>query len=242
MARPKVSTQMQQRVVDVMQSNLEAKPHRIYTEGVRRYGKGGFPGSTSVSRIYHENQAIVGQLVTNKEPPMVRWEDGWGATAFVLTNVIKDVTPRYFRHLTKRQLKWTERLGPLLDLTNRRDLLFLLWFAIRYSEIERLAEAQESEAISVETDWLDRWFMEWTGRQSPRYSEVQVEDTPSEETIAQDIYYYFKNVSEGRGVMWLIERKKPSASAEDLLDHVEEDADAAGSSDSEDEYDWLNIP
>jgi len=91
------------------------------------------------------------------------------------------------------------------------------------------------------TSWLDRLLMEWTGRIEPRYPENTI---PDDTQLEDDIFFYFKDLAEGRESHWLIGRARDAGplngSSDD--DCNEEKESEAGELGEREDYDWLNIP
>ena len=156
-------------------------------------------------------------------------------------NIAKDVAQGNFGYLTDRQTKWFSRLSDLFDLSKRREILLLLWFGIRYSDQERSVKKLGYTDLEPATYWLDRMVMEWTGRIEPRYPGDTI---PNDTQLADDIFFYFKDITEGRESHWLIGRVR-NAEPTDGVSDADRDEDEeleAGELGEQDDYDWLNIP
>ncbi len=244
--RPETSESKIQLVRDMFVANPEASPYRIYKLGINRHAKGNFPGQSKTAKIVQELIDAGGVRQLDQDPAVTPWSEEWresgiSSTLLVLHNTAKDVASENFRYLTDRQTKWFSWLSDLFDLSKRREILLLLWFGIRYSEQERSVKKLGYTDLEPATYWLDRMVMEWTGRIEPRYPDDTI---PNDTQLADDIFFYFKDITEGREPHWLIGRVRNSeptngVSDADRDEDEELEADELG---EQDDYDWVNIP
>ena len=244
--RPETSESKIQLVRDMFVANPEASPYRIYKLGINRHAKGNFPGQSKTAKIVQELIDAGGVRQLDQDPYVTPWSEQWlqlgiPSTLLVLHNTAKGLAQDNFRYLTDRQSKWVSWISDLFDLSKRRGILLLLWFGIRYSEQERSMEKLGYKDLEPVTSWLDRLLMEWTGRIEPRYPENTI---PDDTQLEDDIFFYFKDLAEGRESHWLIGRARDAGplngSSDD--DCNEEKGSEAGELGEREDYDWLNIP
>ena len=244
--RPETPEWKKQFVRDIFVAHPEASAYKIYTLGKARHGKGNFPGQSKTAEIVQELIDAGGVRQLDQDPAVTPWSEEWSESGFastllVLHNTAKDVAQENFRYLTDRQTKWFSRLSDLFDLSKRREILLLLWFGIRYSDQERSVKKLGYTDLEPATYWLDRMVMEWTGRIEPRYPDDTI---PNDTQLADDIFFYFKDITEGREPHWLIGRVRNSEPTNGVsdADRDEDEELEAGELGEQDDYDWVNIP
>mgnify|MGYP000026434389 FL=1 len=244
--RPETPEWKKQFVRDIFVAHPEASAYKIYTLGKARHGKGNFPGQSKTAEIVQGLIDAGGVRQLDQDPAVAPWSEEWcesglASTLLVLHNTAKDVAQKNFRYLTDRQIKWFSWLSDLFDLSKKREILLLLWFGIRYSEQERSVKKLGYMDLEPATYWLDRMVMEWTGRIEPRYPGDTI---PNDTQLADDIFFYFKDITEGRESHWLIGRVR-NAEPTDGVSDADRDEDEeleAGELGEQEDYDWLNIP